>query len=314
MKHHRTVLSAALAFAATVLLLAMPIAPTDAYAAERQRTAEDRAAVKRWQYELRALRQYADNSKRVTRSWHRKKRPSRRELIELDPPMPTISPGKVEMEILFTYLTDLPDLRSRVKATAETHGVQGWPGALTEFAWRYWWFQTLPDEIKSRIRLMASPVGAMPGGNPALNDYHVEYQKRVMAWQPAKDLRLNNPIHWNLRQQLWRTRYIPPFDAEKARAGTERDLERAGVPIEEWRRDAAAETTIEEMQRNTERLAEITRRSRALDERYARTPRLAVILINGRYVIESSNIPKLSRRIQIANYLIDRELDRLDKQ
>ena len=68
------------------------------------------------------------------------------------------------------------------------------------------------------------------------------------------------------------------------------------------------------MQRNTERLAEITRRSRALDERYARTPRLAVILINGRYVIESSNIPKLSRRIQIANYLIDRELDRLDKQ
>ena len=43
MKHHRTVLSAALAFAATILLQAMPIVPTDAYAAERQQTAEDRA-------------------------------------------------------------------------------------------------------------------------------------------------------------------------------------------------------------------------------------------------------------------------------
>ena len=314
MKHHRTVLGATLAFAATVLLQAMPNAPTDAYAADRERAAEDTKAAKRWQYELRVLKQYDDNSKRAARNWHRKKRPRRRELIELDPPMPTSSPGKVEVEMLFTYLADMPDLRSVGNPNATPQGVQGWPGALTEFAWRYWWFQILPEEIKSKVRLMISPVGAMPGGNPALNDYHVEYQKMVMAWQPNKELRLNNPIHWKLRNQLSRTRYIPPFDAEKTRATTERELERAGVPIEEWRRAAAAETTIEEMHRNTERLAEITRRSRALDERYARPPRLAVALINGRYVIESSNIRKLTRRIQIANYLIDRELDRLDKR
>lgn len=154
----------------------------------------------------------------------------------------------------------------------------------------------------------------MPGGNPALDDYHVEYQKMVMAWNPTDDLGVNNPVHWNLRERLTRTHYTYHFDAETVRAATERDLKRAGVPIEDWRRAAAAEDTLAKMRRNTERLAEITRRSRALDESFARPPRLAVILINGRYVIESSNIPKLTRRIQIANYLIDRELDLLDER
>ena len=314
MKHHRTVLSTALAFAATILLQAMPNAPTDAYGAERQRTAEDREAARRWQYELRQLKQYGHNTKTATRGWHRNKRPRRGELIELDPPMPTSSPGRVEVELLFTYLADLPHLRPPNKNIYDAYGVQGWANTLAEYAWRHWWFQTISEELKSRIRPMLSPVGAMPGGNPALNDYHVEYQKMVMAWDPEKERRLNNPIHWELRAQLWRTRYIPAFDAEKTRDATEQNLERAGVPIEEWRRAATAETTIEQMRRNTERLAEITRRSRALDERYARPPRLAVILINGRYVLENSNIPKLTRRIQIMNHLVDRELDRLDKR
>ena len=314
MKHHRTLLGAALAFAATVVLQAMPIAPTDAYATDREGTAETARTAKRWEYELRELKRYGHNTKTMTRNWHREKRPRKGELIELDPPMPTSSPGRVEVELLFTYLADLPHLRPPNKDIYDAYGVQGWANTLAEYAWRYWWFQTISEELRSRIRPMLSPVGAMPGGNPALNDYHVEYQKMVMAWDAEKERRLNNPVHWELRAQLWRTRYIPPFDAEKTRDATEQNLERAGVPIEEWRRAAAAEATRKAMERNTERLAEITRRSRALDERYARAPRLAVILINGRYVIESSNIPKLTRRIQIANHLIDRELDRLDKQ
>ena len=177
------------------------------------------------------------------------------------------TPGKVEMEVFYTYLADLPDLGPRRLTGAGGYGVQGWANAYTEFALRRWWFHKLPEEIKSRIRLRLSPVGAMPGGNPALNGYHVEYQKMVMAWEPNEMLRVNNPIHWKLRKHLSRTRYIPQFDARKARASTEQTLERAGVPIDEWRRGAASVETIEAMHRNTERLAEITRRSRALNER-----------------------------------------------
>lgn len=309
MNHHRTVLAAVLALAATVLLSSLSNTPTNAYAADRP-AAADKTHAARWFQELRMLVQYGRNSEHVSRSWHRKKRPSRRELIELNPPLPTTSPGKVEIEMLYTYIADLPNLRSNFNWATGAHGVQGWPNTWTEHVWRDWWFQIVPKEIHSRVRLKLSPVGAMPGGNPALNDYHTEYQKMVMASEPTADLGVNNRVHWNLRDRLLNTRYIYEFDADKVRAATERDLKRAGVPIEAWRRGAAAEDTIEQMRRNTERLAEITRRSRAIDERFARPPRLGVIVINGRYVIESSNIPKLRRRFQIANYLIDRELTR----
>lgn len=133
MKHHRTILSATLAFATTVLLQAMPNATTDAYAADGQQT--EREATRRWHYELRSLRNFLNNAEHVSRSWHRKKRPSRRELIELDPPLPTTSPGKVEIEMLYTYLADLPDgLRSKLKTVHGGHGAQAWPHEWNERA------------------------------------------------------------------------------------------------------------------------------------------------------------------------------------
>ena len=312
MNHHRTVLAAVLALVATVLLSGLSNTPTNAHAADRAAAADKRHTARWWFYELDQLLKYARNREHVSRSWDRKTRPSRREIIELDPPLPTTSPGKVEIEMLYTYLADLPNLRRKLKWTTGAHGFQGWPSHWTERAWRNWWFEKVPEEIQSRIRLKLSPVGAMPGGNPALNDYHVEYQKMVMAWDPTDDIGVNNPVHWDLRIRLADTGYIYRFDADTVRRATERALKRAGVPIEDWRRAAAAEDTLAKMRRNTERLAEITRRSRALDESFARPPRLAVILINGRYVIESSNVPKLRRRFQIANWLIDRELEKLD--
>ena len=215
--------------------------------------------------------------------WGNERKPGRKEIVKLTPPYPTAGESPIEIEWLYTYVTN--------------------DGQRSESVWieelLSTWQQSLEKE-GIQVALKRTPAVWSGGTRAAFAEDQTTHQRIILAWSD-EERDWQDALHGDLGSRLARH----PRSIRTKDKGLD-FLRRSGMPLdhseERW--------NSEELERGAEAArAKTAWIARAIEKKQKTGVQDPVLLVNGEYVIDGGLAGGTVRALQILNWVVRQHLE-----
>ena len=225
--------------------------------------------------------QYGFDEDKIT--WRNERKPRRKQMIELNPAYPDPDPDKVNVEWLYTYISEDGQKNER-RWLDETLKV---------------WMSSIHRSGIFDVKLTKTPAGQWSKKDNQWTQHHRLHQELVMAWGKGEEL-TRSAVHSSLTSILFK--HVRSISTHE---GTARVLEQAGTNENLWRQRSDSEQA-------RKRMADATARALATGKK-GEDPRGPVFVIDGKYRIDGNSAGGTVETFQILNWAIRKRLEQIGK-
>ena len=212
--------------------------------------------------------------------WGNERKPRRTEIIELKNIFSVPDPSKIDIEWLYTYISNDGMANQR-----EWH----------EELFNEWLASVRRGQVWD-IKLRRTPVSKMNATDGPWTEHRRMHQRLILAWDENEGMR-RGTIHPVLNGWVRKDpRSVGNVEQAKAL------VEYTGIPATEWHRRMQASETVERMK--TADTKATAGRGKGHRTRQESGPRSPVIIVDGRYLIDRTSAGSVEKVFQILNWIV----------